>query len=152
MSTVSSCSNWSFSENCCFWVRMYFDDIVVLMTLWWWPFYDVGDRIIMLIAFFHVGEFLSVKNRSPTSKIGHHDHNVVTNIHHQHPSPIFVTNIDVALYEPFFMTWLSSVTNHVTLWKLFLNIIVDVYILFKNRFRLCFNDSQRHRHKYRDFG
>ena len=27
-------------------------DIVMLVTLWWWPIRDVGDRIIMLVIFF----------------------------------------------------------------------------------------------------
>ena len=27
-------------------------DIVMLVTLWWWPIWDVGDRIIMLVIFF----------------------------------------------------------------------------------------------------
>ena len=27
-------------------------DIVMLVTLWWWLIWDVGDRIIMLVTFF----------------------------------------------------------------------------------------------------
>ena len=27
-------------------------DIVMLVTLWWWPIWDVGGRIIMLATFF----------------------------------------------------------------------------------------------------
>ena len=26
-------------------------DIVMLVTLWWWLIWDVGDRIIMLVTF-----------------------------------------------------------------------------------------------------
>ena len=27
-------------------------DIVMLVTLWWWLIWDVGDRIIILVTFF----------------------------------------------------------------------------------------------------
>ena len=36
-------------------------DIIMLVTLWRWPIWDIGGRIIMLATFFNV------LNRSPTS-------------------------------------------------------------------------------------
>ena len=35
-------------------------DIVMLMTLWCWPIWDVGDRIIMLVTFFVMLVILSM--------------------------------------------------------------------------------------------
>ena len=63
-------------------------DIVMLVTLWWWPIWDVGDRIIMLVIFSLCWCFSNVLNRSPTSWIGHQHLKLVTNsIGLQHPSP-----------------------------------------------------------------
>ena len=36
------------------------DDTVIFVNLCWWQFYDVADRIIMLLIFCHVGDFLNV--------------------------------------------------------------------------------------------
>ena len=47
-------------------------DIVMLVTLWWWPTWDVVGRIIVGDFFRYVGDFFNVFNRSPTSQNCHH--------------------------------------------------------------------------------
>ena len=42
-------------------------DNVILVTSWWWQFYDVGDRIIILATLYHYIGILSVLSRSSTS-------------------------------------------------------------------------------------
>jgi len=62
-------------------------DIVMLVTLWWWPIWDVGGRIIMLTTFFRWWFFQFIKSvtiDSPTSWIGHQHLKFVTNIRHHH--------------------------------------------------------------------
>ena len=60
-----------------------FVEIVMLVTLWWWLVWDVGDRIIMfvqIVGFFrYVGDFCNVLNRLPSSWIGHQHLKLVTN-------------------------------------------------------------------------
>ena len=65
------------------------DDIVMLVTLWWWLISDVGGRInSQMLTFRYVADFLNVLNRSPRSWIGHQHPKVITNTFGlQHPSP-----------------------------------------------------------------
>ena len=47
-------------------------DIVMLVALWWWPVWDVGGRVIVLVTFFrYVGDFLNVLNRYLVSDLRH---------------------------------------------------------------------------------
>ena len=69
-------------------------DNVMLVTLWWWPFQDIGGRIIILVTLFmrwiRHQHLISVTNipRSPTS----------LSCHQYIPSPTFVANIDLAIW------------------------------------------------------
>ena len=78
--------------------------IVMLVTLWWLLIWDIGGKIIMLVFFRYVGDFVNVLNRSPTSWIGHQYIKFVTKIDVK-----FVTNIDVTLINKSdnFKTWLA---------------------------------------------
>ena len=63
-------------------------DRVMLVTLWWWEIYEIGDRIIMMATFFIMLGIFSPWNQSRKSEIGHQYPKVVINTFLlQHLSP-----------------------------------------------------------------
>ena len=75
----------------------------MLGTLWWWHFWDVGGKIIMLATFFlYVGDFFDSENQSPKSQIGR-----------QHLKIAFVSSTCRIWYTAYYMP--HTCMNH-TVW------------------------------------
>ena len=103
-------------------------DIAMLMTLWWWLTWNVGDRIIMLATFLSCSCFFQcIKSVINVSNLSTH---LVPNIRHQHKWTYTVNSTVYSILNSTFHTVMSIDYSFNSRWY---KLYYIIYIIDKGR-------------------